>query len=200
LKALFKKRCRWQSGNRSSGSFEGVSARLLFRAEAVQAQTAQHLGSIRIGRNPRFTAVVCVALVLGAALIAFALWGQVTRKARIAGLLAPMRGSLQMTAQAAGIVTDIAAAEGAFVGAGQALFTLNTDRAGTAGDTAALIAQNLQQRRVTLDAERALRELQARQRQQALADRIRSLQVEQGQADNEAQLAERRVALAEKSV
>jgi membrane fusion protein len=177
-----------------------VSATPLFRAEAVQAQTAQHLGSIRIGRNPRFTAVAWVALALGAALIAFAAWGEVTRKARIAGLLTPTRGSLQMTAQAAGVVTNIAVAEGAFVTAGQPLFTLNTDRAGTAGDTAALVAQNLQQRRVTLDAERALRELQARQRQQALSDRIRALQTEQAQADNEAQLAERRVALAEKSV
>jgi membrane fusion protein len=172
----------------------------LFRPEAVQAQTAQHLGGIRIGRNPRFEAVALTALLLGAALVAFAAWGEVARKARVGGLLLPDGGSLQLTALAAGAVQEIAASEGELVQAGQPLITLHTDRAGTAGDTARLVIQALQQRLSTLDAERGLRETQARQRRQALDDRLRALQAEQARADSEAALAERRVALAEKSV
>lgn len=172
----------------------------LFRPEVVAAQTAQHLGTIRIGRNPRFALVAAVALMLAALLIAYAAWGQVTRKARIAGVLMPTRGSLQVTAQAAGTVSEITAQEGARVQAGQALFVVNTDRAGAAGDTAALVAQALGQRRSAIDAERALREQHARQRQQALADRLRATQAGRVQAENEVQLVERRVALAARSM
>lgn len=172
----------------------------LFRAEALEAQAAQYLGTIRIGRNPRHTTVVAVALLLAAALLAFAAWGQVTRKARIPGLLVPMLGTLQITTVTAGMVTERRVAEGEFVRAGQVLFVLGTDRAGAHGDTAALVARSLQQRHGTLQAERALRELQARQRQQALADRMRALALESTQAEAEAELADRRVKLAERSV
>jgi membrane fusion protein len=172
----------------------------LFRSEAIAAHTAQHLGSIRIGRNPRFAFVAGVSLLLAAALVAFATWGEVTRKARIAGLLLPTQGSLSVAAQAPGTLAELRVREGQEVQAGQVLAVIHTDRAGTAGNTGTLVAQNLQQRQAALEAEGGLRELQSRQRQQALADRIRALQAEQVQADNEAALAERRVGLARKSV
>jgi membrane fusion protein len=171
----------------------------LFRPEAIAAHTAQHLGSIRIGRNPRFSVVAWVALLVAAQLIAFAVWGEVTRKARVAGLLLPTQGSLSVAALAPGTLAELRVREGEQVQAGQVLAVIHTDRAGTAGNTGALVAQNLEQRQATLEAERGLREQQSRQRQQALADRIRSLQAEQVQADNEAALAERRVGLARKS-
>lgn len=179
---------------------ESVTTTPLFRTEVLEAQSAQYLGTIRIGRNPRHGTVAAVALLLAATLVAFAAWGQVTRKARIPGLLVPTLGTLQVTAVAAGMVAERRAGEGDFVQAGQVLFVLGTDRAGAQGDTAALVARSLQQRHHTLQAERALRELQARQRQQALADRVRALALETSQAAAEVALAERRVGLAEKSV
>ena len=172
----------------------------LFRQEVLDAQSAQYLGSIRIGRNPRHTTVAAMALLLASALVAFAAWGQVTRKARIPGLLVSALGTLQLSAAATGIVTERRVGEGDFVQAGQVLFVLGTDRAGAQGDTAALVAQSLLQRRQTLQVERGLRELQARQRQQALGDRLRALAVETTQAQAEAQFADRRVRLAAKSV
>lgn len=171
----------------------------LFRQEVLEAQRAQYLGGIRIGRNPRHASVAAVALLLAALLVAFAAWGQVTRKARIPGLLVPALGTLQLAATAAGTVAERRVSEGDFVQAGQVLFVLGTDRAGAQGDTAALVAHSLAQRHQTLQAERGLRELQARQRQQALADRLRALVLETSQAQAEAQLGERRVALAGKS-
>jgi membrane fusion protein len=172
----------------------------LFRAEVLQARTAQHLGSIRIGRNPRFALVAWVSIGLAAAFISFATWGQVTRKARIPGVLIPTLGTLQVTSTAVGVVTERRAKEGENVQAGQVLFVLNTDRAGIAGDTAALVEQSLQQRRNTLESERTLRTLQATQRRQALADRIRSLETEQAQANNEAAAVERRLTLSQKTL
>ena len=172
----------------------------LFRQEALDAQRAQYLGSTRIGRNPRHATVAAVSLLLAGALMAFATWGQVTRKDRVPGLLVSELGTIQLSATTPGTVVQRSVAEGEFVSAGQVQFVLGTDRAGTQGDTAALVAQNLLQRGQTLYAERSLRQLQARQRQQALADRLRALALETAQAQAEAQFAERRVVLANKSV
>ena len=171
----------------------------LFRPEVVQAQTAQFLGGIRIGRNPSFVLVACVAIFLGASLVAFAAWGEVTRKARVPGLLVPTLGTLQVSTTAAGTVTERKVAEGDVVEAGQVLFVVNTDRSGADGPTAALVAASLVRRRDTLDAERALRETASRQRTQALNERIRALDTEGQRAEQEVQLVERRVVLAAKS-
>jgi len=91
-------------------------------------------------------------------------------------------------------------AENETVQANQVLFVLSTDHATALGDTGALVAQSLAQRRITLEGERSLRELQARQRTQATRDRIRSTEAELRQAEGECQLIIRRVQLAEKSV
>ena len=80
------------------------------------------------------------------------------------------------------------------------LFVITSERRAEQGDTALLVGQSIQQREQTLQAERALREVQARQRQQALADRQRALVLEADQAQAEAFLAQRRVDLAERSV
>jgi membrane fusion protein len=59
----------------------------LFRDEVLQERRAQFLGAIRIARNPSFTLVTAVALLLAAALGAYATWGEITRKARLAGVV-----------------------------------------------------------------------------------------------------------------
>ena len=46
----------------------------LFRQEVLDAQSAQYLGGIRIGRNPHHATVAAVALLLAGALVAFAAW------------------------------------------------------------------------------------------------------------------------------
>jgi membrane fusion protein len=171
----------------------------LFREEALQAKGAQFLGTIRIGRPPSFTLFAATSLVLAAALVAFATWGQITRKARIAGLLVPRLGSLQVTASNPGVLLERRVAEGELVQAGQVMFVLATDRATTQGDIAGLVRQRLEQRRVALESERALRELQARQRQQALTDRVRSTEAELRQLESEIERARHRVALSRKS-
>ena len=171
----------------------------LFRAEVLQAQSVQWLGSIRIGHNPRFTFVTAVAVLLAGSLIAFAVWGEVTRKARIPGILMPTLGAHQINASAPGVLLERRVAEGDFVHAGQVLFVVYTDHVTSEGQAAVLVAQAISQRRQTLESERASRELQMRQRNQALADRLRGLQNERQQAVHEAEFAERRVALAHKS-
>lgn len=172
----------------------------LFRQEVFDAKDAQFLGSIRIGRNPGFTAVAIVAALMAAGLIAFAVLGEFTRKARLPGLLMPTLGALNITTPQAGTLLDVKVVEGDRVQIGQALMTLSTDRTTARGDTAVLIAQSLQQRRATLQTERVLAQTQAEQRRHAYAERIRGMATEQRQLEGEIEALQRRMALARKSV
>lgn len=172
----------------------------LFRAEVLQAQQAHWLGGIRIASRPRHTLVVGVALVLGAALLAFALLGQATRKARVAGVLMPGDGVLALSSPQPGRVARLLVREGQTVQAGQLLAVLHTGGATQQGDTATLVAQSLQARKDGLAAEQRAAAAQAQQRQTALADRTRSLQTDITQAEGELESARQRSALAAKSV
>lgn len=172
----------------------------LFRPEVMQARQASWLGGIRIGKNPGFSLVASVAVGLAGALVAFAAWGQVARKARIPGVLMPVQGTVQLSANAAGVLTEQLVQEGEHVTAGQALFVLGTDRPTAEGSAAVLLAAHLAQRRSTLEAERSARLQQSRQRDSALQDRIRALDHEIAQAQQEVLLASRRVALAQKTL
>lgn len=172
----------------------------LFRQEVFDAKDAQLLGSIRIGRNPGFTTVAIISAFMGGALIAFAVLGEFTRKARLPGLLMPTLGALNITTPQAGTLLDVKVVEGDRVHIGQVLMTLNTDRTTARGDTAVLIAQSLQQRHATLQTERILAQTQAEQRRHAYAERIRGMATEQRQLEGEIEALQRRMGLARKSV
>ena len=172
----------------------------LFRDEVLEARKSQYLGSIRIGKNPSFTIVTIVALLLATALVSYAIWGQVTRKSKLSGILVPMEGTLNLSASQAGTLIDVRVKEGDAVRAGQVLMVVGTDRATAKGEASLLIAQSMEQRRASLQSERGLDELQFRQRQQSTADRIRSLETEQRQAEGELETVHRRLDLAKKTV
>jgi membrane fusion protein len=172
----------------------------LFRDEVMQARQAAWLGGIRIGRNPRHSVVAGVSLLMAGSLITFAVWGQVARKSRVPGVLMPAQGTVQLSANAAGVFTEQLVQEGEQVTAGQALFVLGTDRPTSEGSAAVLLSAHLNQRRLTLEAERTARVQQTRQRDAALQDRIRALDHEIAQAQQESILAVRRVELAKKTL
>jgi membrane fusion protein len=174
-------------------------AALLFREEVLQAQSAQWLGSIRIARSPGFVWVTGMALALAAALIVYAVLGEVTRKARLTGMLVPSGGLITVSTPQAGTVTELLVREGQVVTAGQPLMRLSSPRLLASGDATLLNAQALAQRRAGLDTERLLAQQQARQRQDALADRLRSLQTELRQAEGELETHRLRAELAAKS-
>lgn len=117
----------------------------LFRPEVHQAQAAQWLGSVRLHRPLSFTVLTTAALGLALALVAFAAWGEVNRKARLSGLLMPSLGSLSLTAQQSGVLRQLPITEGQTVKAGDVLLVLYTERQsllnGTMGDTTERAAQ-----------------------------------------------------------
>ncbi|ALT77147.1 hypothetical protein AT984_08020 [Paucibacter sp. KCTC 42545] len=172
----------------------------LFRQEVMQASQAQWLGSIRIGRPPSFAWVTGISLSMALALVTFAIFGEVTRKAKLPGLLMPTAGMLTVSAPQVGVVTELLVKEGDWVAAGQPVIRLRSDRTTSQGDAAILNAQALAQRRQTLETERMLTQQQQRQRQQALNDRLRSLAAEERQAKAELETNRLRAGLAAKSL
>jgi len=172
----------------------------LFRAEVHQAQAAQWLGSVCLHRPLSFAVLTTAALSLALALVAFAAWGEVNRKARLSGLLVPSLGSLSLTATQSGVLRQLPSTEGQTVKAGDVLLVLHTERQsllnGSMGDTTERAAQHILARQQSLSAERTLRQMQTRQREDVLSDRIRTLQAELRQAEEERSLQQRRVQLA----
>jgi len=123
----------------------------LFRREAVESAREKPLGDVALIRpfSSAFLAAGAVAVAL--AVIAFAFCGQYTRKAHVAGYLAPNKGVIKIYASAAGTVITRHVKEGQRVVRGEPLFVLSTDHGSLATPEVqvAAIAQ-LEQRRSSL--------------------------------------------------
>jgi membrane fusion protein len=107
----------------------------LFRPEVQAAQTAQWLGTVRITRPISFSAITLAALGMAGLLTAFATWGEVNRKSKVAGLLVAQGGALNITAPASGVVGELHMAQGATVQGSAVLAIINTERQSTLQDT-----------------------------------------------------------------
>lgn len=137
---------------------------------------------------------------MAAALIAFACWGEVTRKVAVHGVLLPVGGLINVAAPQAGVIAETLVNEGDTVQAGQPLLRLRAERITAQGDAALLTAQALAARRASLDTERRLTEQSLQQRLDALASREQSLRSEERQAQADLETHSLRLQLAQKSL
>ena len=168
----------------------------LFRSEAEEARASAWLGRILVIRPISFSLLTAAAIGLAITLGAFFVLGEYTRKARVAGVLAPKSGVVKVIAQQPGVVHDSLASEGETVQDQQALFTLVDPRArASLEDLGRSIAARLEQRRraLALQREHALAAL--RSEQAALEHRRRGLERELAQLDAEMEIQARRVAM-----
>lgn len=141
-------------------------------------------------------AVTVTALSLVVALLAFAIFGEATRKAQVAGVLLPPGGLLQVSSPQPARLMNIRVTEGETVTSGQVLAVLQLGVHSDKGDIATLLSQNLQARMDALQAESRTFEAQALQREQSLGERLRSLQREITQAQGEVDATQQRVHMA----
>ena len=172
----------------------------LFRQEALSAGSNHALGAIRLAQPLSAWLVAICSLLLAMALMAFIACGVVTRKSRIAGITVAQAGSIRIAAPNAGVLTHGHVQEGQRVVAGQALFELSTARYGADGELTALVAQQLAMRQQTLASEQRLRVTQYRDRKRAVQQRLQNLRLETEHLAHEIALAERRHALALRSL
>ena len=77
--------------------------RLLFRPEAVAAQSQQWLGRVQLVRPLALDVVTIGVVVAALALVAFLSLAQYTRKVAVPGVLAPDRGLIRVVPTASGV-------------------------------------------------------------------------------------------------
>ncbi len=158
----------------------------LFRAQVrAHAETAW-LGRIVLIRPLSFTFLTACALAMGAALGAFLLSGEYTRKARVAGVLAPEQGVVKIVAQQAGIVASVRVAEGEEVEREATLLALGDGReSAEREDIGAAVAARLAERQAAIMRQRESTEAAMRTEQAALTRRGAGLARELEQIDRE---------------
>lgn len=171
---------------------------LRFRQEAVAAHADTLYGTPLAATTPRVTLLVFAALAIALVALAFAGWAQYTRKEHVSGHLAPTRGLIKVYTPQAGAVVERRVAEGQQVRRGDVLMVISSERssAGTRDSQGAVLSQ-LQDRRDSLERERAKQEEIDRLAGDALAQRVRSLAAEVDQAREQHALQKRRVENAE---
>jgi len=163
-------------------------------------RSQQWKGSINLAQPISGWMIAVMAIVLASSLIAFAVFGSVTKKARVAGITIPVGGSISVAAPTAGLLSKTLVREGEIVKAGQALFELSSARQDAQGEITALVSQQLEARARSLDSEQKLKESQLREKTQAMTQRLDNLRIELGELQQEIVLTSKRLGLAQDSV
>jgi membrane fusion protein len=186
----------------SDGLIDGkpVQAQSLFRPEVLASQSSRWLGSISLVQPASGWLVAGTALVLSVALVSYLVAGSITRKAHVAGIIVSSGGNLGILAPNAGVLSRGLVVEGQQVEAGQPLFELSTERQSSGGEITALVSQQLAIRQQTLESEERLRIAQSQEKRHSIDERLQNLRTETLQLEQEIGFAQRRKALAQKTL
>ncbi len=126
----------------------------LFRSEPLARRRAPAVGAIAVRRPRALTALVGLAVAAVVALGGLLSVGEYTRKARVAGHLAPRTGVVRIHAPEPATVVARHVDDGQAVAAGDPLLTLSVDRPGTGGPIHRAIAGQLAAQQRSLVAQR----------------------------------------------
>ncbi len=174
--------------------------RLLFRAEAIEAQHQQWLGRVQLVRPLSLALVTAGVVAVAVALGAFLALAQYTRKATVAGVLMPDRGLIRVVPSASGSVLERRVTEGQAVRAGDVLFVLALERPTLDAGTQAQVLRSLDERQRSLQEAARQQRLLMETQQAALGRRLLALEQEVAQVDAEAALQRQRQALAREAL
>lgn len=176
----------------------------LFREEARHQQSAQWLGTVRLARPLSFTMVTALALGILVLVAVFAMLGEVTRKARLTGMLVATEGSLNIAAQQNGFVFERHVHEGDQVHKGDTLLAIDTDRQSLSGsaveNTVAAMSSQVRKRAQLVQSALVLGVAHIRQQRNIAEEKVGGIQLELDQLDEAINLQQRRVVLARQDV
>jgi membrane fusion protein len=148
----------------------------LFRAQVRSHAESAWLGRILLIQPPSFSVLAAAALAIAAALAAFFIFGEYTRKARLEGLIAPEEGIVRVLAPQAGIVERVRIAEGDEVARDAPIVTLGDGReSSTREDVASAVADRLREREAALARQRRSLAAAADTGEIALGEKARGL-------------------------
>lgn len=173
----------------------------LFRHEVLEARRDQLQGGVLIAATPARRLLVAAAVAVAAGLVAYACWGEYTRKAHVAGYLAPTLGLVKIHTPQTGRVLEKRVSEGQRVRQGETLLVISSERASSAAaETEAAMLRELAARRDSLRREQAKQAEIDRLGAGGVADRARGLEAELAQARVQLEIQRSRVASAERTV
>jgi membrane fusion protein len=171
----------------------------LFRTEVLEHRERDWLGSIQLIRPVSLAVLTVLALVAAVAVGSFLVFGEYTRKARVAGYLVPDRGLIRLMAPQAATVIESHVAEGRAVRRGDVLFVLGVGQATLSGDTQGAVQSSIAARSSSLRSAVRQREL-LEQNQAAAVDRqVEDMQRELASMRIEADLQTQRLTLAQQA-
>ncbi|WP_083652019.1 HlyD family secretion protein [Pseudomonas sp. PA27(2017)] len=139
------------------------------------------------------SALLAFSLVL--LITAFAYFGSYTRKTTVIGLLMPEQGMFRLASSGEGYITKVKVREGQSVEAGDVLFVLSGERISTTGSIHKFISEQLEQRQLLLERNRALVNERSHDQLSILKLRARTIDEEQARLSEEVYLLERRIEL-----
>ncbi|MDB5893627.1 MAG: HlyD family secretion protein [Rhodoferax sp.] len=188
----------------------------LFRAEALERQQRQWLGTITMVRPLGYAVWTAMACAMGLALMAFFTWGSYTRRVTLTGQLMPSTGLVRVQVPQRGVVLKMRVQEGEAVAAGQPLFDLGSDRQSTLapapsgpgplpstpgenGGVQATVSARVRERGTSIATQiDHTRALQAEE-SGALTHRLAMLRAQAGALDNQVSSQRQRTVIAEES-
>jgi membrane fusion protein len=169
----------------------------LFRSEALSNQRRDWLGSIQLIRPVSLALLTGFVLLVAAAVAAYLMLGEYTRKARVSGYLVPDRGVIRLVTPQPATVVESHVTEGAAVQRGDVLFVLAVGQATLSGDTQAAVQSSLASRERSLQGA-ARQRIQLEQTQTAALDaQVADMRRELDAMAVEADLQRQRLALAQ---
>jgi membrane fusion protein len=171
----------------------------LFRHEVLENRQRDWLGSIQLTRPLSLRLLTGLAIVVAIAVVAYLVFGEYTRKARVTGLLVPDKGVIRLVAPRTGTVVESHVAEGRAVTQGDVLYVLSVEQSTLSGDTEAAVQRSLSARERSLQGA-SQEQLELERERIVAADReIEAMRRELSQMDAEAQLQEQRLKLAQQA-
>lgn len=172
----------------------------LFRHEALEANRQQWLGEVRLVRPVSLSVLVIVLIAIAAAVGAWLMLGEYTRKAHVHGVLVPDRGWIRLVAPQLATVAERRVNQGQGVHAGDVLFVLTLDQHLGDGTAQQRVQRSLRARQESLSETLQTRQRLGREQEAALAQRLVGLRREVAQIETEAELQRQRLALAQQTL
>ncbi len=171
----------------------------LFRNEVVENKKESWLGHVQIICPISIGLLTGLVVFSVLSVLVFLYVGQYTRKARIAGYLAPDQGVVRLLAPRAATVLKSHVKEGGAVRRGDVLFVLSLDQATAQGEAHASVGKTLNRREDILRNEAAQHEQLHQARSAALSRELQNRRQELTQLDLEIGLHQERLGLAQQA-
>jgi membrane fusion protein len=169
---------------------------MLFRREAVEAQRNAGLGTINLATPVAFRWWFALAAMFTTSVVLILGFGHYTRRETVSGQLVPSAGLLTLSTRTTGTVTRSLVREGDPVAAGQPLVEVSGDLdSASMGDTHALVSAQLRAQKEQLGMILANLQPQATAQAKDVRSRVRMLQEQVGQIDEQLNLQRRQVAV-----